>query len=932
MESHSFCDFSDSSEGSLPSTATILNGPLPPHLQPLQPTFRGPRSPLPGGPQPPRLDVDWSDSPPLSLSLRFSGIFTEEELEAADTTRRTHESQSVSLDMSYDIQTFPNLKDVVPDFGNDSDITEVLFMTPKLPGTLSTIPEAVEPSPVLTYNTTLSDFDILTIGNTTDSGISTMLCKRRKTGMMYKIRCRRDRYPWTEQDILETLRDLGAPFLPHLRSSFREDGRVHLVLDHLPAGNLRELVDRTGALTSQRIMFYASEIIVGLANLHSIGIMHRNLNPDDVMFDLSGHIVISNFEFADFVASSGQNSTSFGFISGDFMNNQPKTKCYQAPEILLGWAHDSVVDCWGFGMVLYYMYFGKHPFKIGVGPEGEEDLKARVIEGTLSPDSLRLIHPQTRELILKCIERNPRVRLTLDDIKRHGFFTNVSWTKVADRMVEVPPFPGSYQIQTTREAAPPNRYSSVTSSSSSQPQQHATPPSEVQPLRIEKKSSKSPLLPSRSSNAGTPAEPIITEGTAHGVSSPKNRTFRALPRSTEARHQAQGPSLSAAASRESVAERQHQLDSPRARGGLGGGPPGVEIWDILDQEEQERAMSLRSSTTEVGKRGTLFSFFKGKVGGKARGTGSGIAHNNNQNNRASFVYPKNLFMNLSTVSFGRKKSKASLSISSLASCKSPDTVPPVPRIPTHYGGIQIASSTRVDSVIDELPSGLEQIGSGIGFKYNLHEPARSASKLSLCSGTPRGCYNAFVSARASAVVPLSKQYQMHEMAGPGAAGSGLGLGAEYGNGYVSVDAGRGLGVNGRHQDGESGVSVEKEKEVKRHASDTYHIGNSATWIVPCVDGGAPGVSRSPAVQAYLGGHAAASPTSPVSSASSPQTVSSPASQPYTPTAVACEGEGDELSHGADDGKDYGMRCSVGTLESRMEPDLTLRLVSQAHAY
>ena len=43
----------------------------------------------------------------------------------------------------------------------------------------------------------------------------------------------------------------------------------------------------------------------------------------------------------------------------------------------------------------------QHPFKIGVGPEGSEDLKARVIEGSLTPDSLRLIHPQTRDLILK---------------------------------------------------------------------------------------------------------------------------------------------------------------------------------------------------------------------------------------------------------------------------------------------------------------------------------------------------------------------------------------------------------------------------------------------------------------------------------------------------------------------------------------------------
>ena len=98
--------------------------------------------------------------------------------------------------------------------------------------------------------------------------------------------------------------------------------------------------------------------IVGICNLHSIGIMHRNLNPDDILFDQSGHVIISNFEHADFIASTGQNSTALAF-SGEFMSLQPRTQCYQAPEVLLGWSHDLIVDCWGFGMVLYYMYFGK---------------------------------------------------------------------------------------------------------------------------------------------------------------------------------------------------------------------------------------------------------------------------------------------------------------------------------------------------------------------------------------------------------------------------------------------------------------------------------------------------------------------------------------------------------------------------------------------
>ena len=42
---------------------------------------------------------------------------------------------------------------------------------------------------------------------------------------------------------------------------------------------------------------------------------------------------------------------------------EDKSILYQAPELLLGWAHDFAVDCWGFGMLLHYMLSGEvsHP-------------------------------------------------------------------------------------------------------------------------------------------------------------------------------------------------------------------------------------------------------------------------------------------------------------------------------------------------------------------------------------------------------------------------------------------------------------------------------------------------------------------------------------------------------------------------------------------
>ena len=72
------------------------------------------------------------------------------------------------------------------------------------------------------------------------------------------------------------------------------------------------------------------------------------------MIDAGGHIVLIGFEHAyvDNDSERSQFSQSRASFSCD-----PKHE-YRAPEVLLGWAHDYAVDCWGFGCILYYMFYG----------------------------------------------------------------------------------------------------------------------------------------------------------------------------------------------------------------------------------------------------------------------------------------------------------------------------------------------------------------------------------------------------------------------------------------------------------------------------------------------------------------------------------------------------------------------------------------------
>lgn len=88
---------------------------------------------------------------------------------------------------------------------------------------------------------------------------------------------------------------------------------------------------------------------MGLRFLHDVGIVHRNVSPDTIIFNKRGHIILSSLE----------NGAILQPRRKDSQDAQATKNQYQAPELLLGWRHDFLVDAWSFGMVLYYMFHGK---------------------------------------------------------------------------------------------------------------------------------------------------------------------------------------------------------------------------------------------------------------------------------------------------------------------------------------------------------------------------------------------------------------------------------------------------------------------------------------------------------------------------------------------------------------------------------------------
>eukprot|EP00249_Psilotum_nudum_P036850 c8874_g1_i1 orf=275-1843(+) len=99
----------------------------------------------------------------------------------------------------------------------------------------------------------------------------------------------------TEREILERV---DHPFLPTLYAHFNTDKFSCLVMDFCPGGDLHSLrqYQRAKRFGSKAARFYAAEVLVALEYLHMMGIVYRDLKPENVLVGKDGHIMLTDFD------------------------------------------------------------------------------------------------------------------------------------------------------------------------------------------------------------------------------------------------------------------------------------------------------------------------------------------------------------------------------------------------------------------------------------------------------------------------------------------------------------------------------------------------------------------------------------------------------------------------------------------------------------
>ncbi len=138
-------------------------------------------------------------------------------------------------------------------------------------------------------------------------------------------------------------------------------GLVYIAMEYVPGEPMSQVLNEEGALNPARVADIIAQAADALSAAHSLGILHRDLKPDNIMLTTTRWgtdlVKLVDFGISRAMASATQQFTSTGMIVG--------TPDYMSPEQLTGDALDSRSDQYALALIAYYALTGVFPFLQG---------------------------------------------------------------------------------------------------------------------------------------------------------------------------------------------------------------------------------------------------------------------------------------------------------------------------------------------------------------------------------------------------------------------------------------------------------------------------------------------------------------------------------------------------------------------------------------
>uniref|UniRef100_A0A8C5Y2R2 cGMP-dependent protein kinase n=1 Tax=Microcebus murinus TaxID=30608 RepID=A0A8C5Y2R2_MICMU len=247
-----------------------------------------------------------------------------------------------------------------------------------------------------------------------------MKCIRKK----HIVDTKQQEHVYSEKKILE---ELCSPFIVKLYRTFKDNKYVYMLLEACLGGELWSILRDRGSFDEPTSKFCVACVTEAFDYLHRLGIIYRDLKPENLILDAEGYLKLVDFGFAKKLGSGQKTWTFCG------------TPEYVAPEVILNKGHDFSVDFWSLGILVYELLTGNPPFS-GIDQMMTYNLILKGIEKTDFP---RKITRRPEDLIRRLCRQNPTERLGnlkngINDIKKHRWLNGFNWEGLRARSLPSP--------------------------------------------------------------------------------------------------------------------------------------------------------------------------------------------------------------------------------------------------------------------------------------------------------------------------------------------------------------------------------------------------------------------------------------------------------------------------------------------------------------
>jgi serine/threonine protein kinase len=188
---------------------------------------------------------------------------------------------------------------------------------------------------------------------------------------------------------------------------FENEKHFFIVMENIAGGNLLNAINKMSKFTEPMAKNIFKQLIETIKYLHNIGIVHRDIKPDNILMELDNTIKLCDFGVSKEVKE------------GQLLTDSCGTPAFVAPEILKDSPYNPfMADIWSSGVVLYAMVTGFFPFR-GVN---QTELHRNILTGSFP--KLKDASYELKDLLNRILEVNPNKRINIDDILKHPWLNS----------------------------------------------------------------------------------------------------------------------------------------------------------------------------------------------------------------------------------------------------------------------------------------------------------------------------------------------------------------------------------------------------------------------------------------------------------------------------------------------------------------------------